>query len=270
MPTNDDELIQNAKAVFHGKVEHSEDVTFGKNAEVNGQLTINSATNIKDKSLTSADAGKVLTVNNNGTPTWDKASGVPELNKGYNWQVLTPDGTGGSNKVPGAKWNNLYLCCKERNWYAGYTYLYDKRLFNRDFHVGDTLEYYIRLSPSTLSVDYPGMPVQYFTSNNLIELTGTSVLPTELKVNDVVYGTIFYDLEKSNHASNPNGECGKLPDYRGNILHYNDYQKLVSNYTLLVVKITFTKDMPIGTVTEDKGSYNYELTGKWIYWEKYE
>lgn len=41
--------------------------TFGSNVEVNGNLIVNSATNIKDKSLTSADAGKVLTVNEDGS-----------------------------------------------------------------------------------------------------------------------------------------------------------------------------------------------------------
>lgn len=60
MPTIDEELVQNGKAVFHSKV------------EVNGQLTINSATNIKDKSLTSADAGKVLTVNEDGSLSWQQ------------------------------------------------------------------------------------------------------------------------------------------------------------------------------------------------------
>ena len=49
MPTIDEELIQNAKAVFHGKVEHSEDVTFGKNTEFDGEVTINSAKDLKTK-----------------------------------------------------------------------------------------------------------------------------------------------------------------------------------------------------------------------------
>lgn len=49
MPTIDEELIQNSKAVFHSKVEHTEDVTFGKNAEVDGTLMINSAKDLKTK-----------------------------------------------------------------------------------------------------------------------------------------------------------------------------------------------------------------------------
>ena len=44
--------------------------TFGKDVNMNGNLIINSATNIKDKSLTSADAGKVLTVNEDGSLSW--------------------------------------------------------------------------------------------------------------------------------------------------------------------------------------------------------
>ena len=53
MPTIDEELIQNAKAVFHGKVEHSEDVTFGKNAEFDGKVQINSAKDLATKDGTS-------------------------------------------------------------------------------------------------------------------------------------------------------------------------------------------------------------------------
>ena len=72
MPTIDDELVQNAKAVFKSKVKHSEDVTFDKNVDVSGNLTVNSAANIKDKSLTSADAGKVLTVSEDGSLSWQQ------------------------------------------------------------------------------------------------------------------------------------------------------------------------------------------------------
>lgn len=46
--------------------------TFGRDVEVNGNLIVNSATNIKDKSLTSADAGKVLTVNEDGSLSWQQ------------------------------------------------------------------------------------------------------------------------------------------------------------------------------------------------------
>ena len=46
--------------------------TFGNNVEVNGNLIVNSAANIKDKSLTSADAGKVLTVNEDGSLSWQQ------------------------------------------------------------------------------------------------------------------------------------------------------------------------------------------------------
>ena len=46
--------------------------TFGKDVNMNGNLIINSATNIKDKSLTSADAGKVLTVNEDGSLSWQQ------------------------------------------------------------------------------------------------------------------------------------------------------------------------------------------------------
>ena len=44
--------------------------TFGRDVNVNGNLIVNSAANIKDKSLTSADAGKVLTVNEDGSLSW--------------------------------------------------------------------------------------------------------------------------------------------------------------------------------------------------------
>ena len=44
--------------------------TFGADVNMNGNLIVNSATNIKDKSLTSADAGKVLTVNEDGSLSW--------------------------------------------------------------------------------------------------------------------------------------------------------------------------------------------------------
>ena len=46
--------------------------TFGADVNVNGNLIVNSATNIKDKSLTSADAGKVLTVNEDGSLSWQQ------------------------------------------------------------------------------------------------------------------------------------------------------------------------------------------------------
>ena len=46
--------------------------TFGRDVNVNGNLIVNSATNIKDKSLTSADAGKVLTVNEDGSLSWQQ------------------------------------------------------------------------------------------------------------------------------------------------------------------------------------------------------
>lgn len=57
MPTIDEELIQNGKAVFHSKVEHTEDVTFGKNAEFDGQVQINSAKDLKTKDGTSIGGG---------------------------------------------------------------------------------------------------------------------------------------------------------------------------------------------------------------------
>ena len=46
--------------------------TFGADVNVNGNLIVNSAANIKDKSLTSADAGKVLTVNEDGSLSWQQ------------------------------------------------------------------------------------------------------------------------------------------------------------------------------------------------------
>lgn len=46
--------------------------TFGADVNMNGNLIVNSATNIKDKSLTSADAGKVLTVNEDGSLSWQQ------------------------------------------------------------------------------------------------------------------------------------------------------------------------------------------------------
>ena len=46
--------------------------TFGKDVNMNGNLIVNSAANIKDKSLTSADAGKVLTVNEDGSLSWQQ------------------------------------------------------------------------------------------------------------------------------------------------------------------------------------------------------
>ena len=67
------------KQVFKGGVEILDKplnveskATFGRDIEVNGNLIINSATNIKDKSLTSADAGKVLTVNEDGSLSWQQ------------------------------------------------------------------------------------------------------------------------------------------------------------------------------------------------------
>ena len=45
---------------------------FGADVDVNGNLIVNSAANIKDKSLTSADAGKVLTVNEDGSLSWQQ------------------------------------------------------------------------------------------------------------------------------------------------------------------------------------------------------
>ena len=47
-------------------------VTCGGDAEIDGNLIVNSAANIKDKSLTSADAGKVLTVNEDGSIGWQQ------------------------------------------------------------------------------------------------------------------------------------------------------------------------------------------------------
>ena len=43
---------------------------FGSDVEVDGKITINGASDIVDKSLTSADAGKVLTVKEDGTIDW--------------------------------------------------------------------------------------------------------------------------------------------------------------------------------------------------------
>ena len=67
------------KQVFKGGVEILDkplDVeskaTFGRDVQMNGNLIVNSATNIKDKSLTSADAGKVLTVNEDGSLSWQQ------------------------------------------------------------------------------------------------------------------------------------------------------------------------------------------------------
>lgn len=67
------------KQVFKGGVEILDKplnveskATFGRDVEVNGKLIVNSATNIKDKSLTSADAGKVLTVNEDGSLSWQQ------------------------------------------------------------------------------------------------------------------------------------------------------------------------------------------------------
>ena len=67
------------KQVFKGGVEILDKplnveskATFGRDVEVHGNLIINSATNIKDKSLTSADAGKVLTVNEDGSLSWQQ------------------------------------------------------------------------------------------------------------------------------------------------------------------------------------------------------
>ena len=67
------------KQVFKGGVEILDKplnveskATFGRDVEVNGNLIVNSATNIKDKSLTSADAGKVLTVNEDGSLSWQQ------------------------------------------------------------------------------------------------------------------------------------------------------------------------------------------------------
>lgn len=57
MPTIDEELIQNGKAVFHSKVEHTEDVTFGKNAEFDGKVQVNSAKDLVTKDGTSFGGG---------------------------------------------------------------------------------------------------------------------------------------------------------------------------------------------------------------------
>ena len=55
------------KQVFKGGVE-----ILDKPLEVESKLIVNSAANIKDKSLTSADAGKVLTVNEDGSLSWQQ------------------------------------------------------------------------------------------------------------------------------------------------------------------------------------------------------
>lgn len=67
------------KQVFKGGVDILEkplDVkskaTFGADVNVNSNLIVNSAASIKDKSLTSADAGKVLTVNEDGSLSWQQ------------------------------------------------------------------------------------------------------------------------------------------------------------------------------------------------------
>ena len=57
---------------LRGKADIEGKVTCGGDAEIDGNLIVNSATNIKDKSLTSADAGKVLTVNEDGSLSWQQ------------------------------------------------------------------------------------------------------------------------------------------------------------------------------------------------------
>ena len=57
---------------LRGKVGIKGKVTCKGDAEINGNLIVNSAANIKDKSLTSADAGKVLTVNEDGSLSWQQ------------------------------------------------------------------------------------------------------------------------------------------------------------------------------------------------------
>lgn len=59
-------------AVKTTKIQCNQDVDLRGKVNVKGQITINSATNIKDKSLTSADAGKVLTVNEDGSLSWQQ------------------------------------------------------------------------------------------------------------------------------------------------------------------------------------------------------
>ena len=65
-------------AVKTTKIQCNQDVDLrGKvrcvgDAEIDGNLTVNSAANIKDKSLTSADAGKVLTVGEDGSLSWQQ------------------------------------------------------------------------------------------------------------------------------------------------------------------------------------------------------
>ena len=57
---------------LRGKADIEGKVTCGGDAEIDGNLIVNSAANIKDKSLTSADAGKVLTVNEDGSLSWQQ------------------------------------------------------------------------------------------------------------------------------------------------------------------------------------------------------
>ena len=57
---------------LRGKADIKGKVTCRKDAEIDGNLIVNSAANIKDKSLTSADAGKVLTVNEDGSLSWQQ------------------------------------------------------------------------------------------------------------------------------------------------------------------------------------------------------
>ena len=59
-------------AVKTTKIQCNQDVDLRGKVNIKGQITINSATNIKDKSLTSADAGKVLTVNEDGSLSWQQ------------------------------------------------------------------------------------------------------------------------------------------------------------------------------------------------------
>ena len=59
-------------AVKTTKIQCNQDVDLRGKVNVKGQITINSAANIKDKSLTSADAGKVLTVNEDGSLSWQQ------------------------------------------------------------------------------------------------------------------------------------------------------------------------------------------------------
>ena len=57
---------------LRGKADIEGKVTCGGDAEIDGNLIVNSAANIKDKSLTSADAGKVLTVSEDGSISWQQ------------------------------------------------------------------------------------------------------------------------------------------------------------------------------------------------------